>query len=191
MSTSIRRQISKADNESGEAGHSITHHVTDSIEMLGYRDGARNMQIRRAFNDTFGLEDDLETERKRFVDRVNQIIFYEIDTAHFYRFNYEEVFEPLCFECGVNPRDLPKRRIGDTHGPAEIRALTRDDFAETLLVLCVLYSHIKYHSESESGKQWLSKQIQKVLSQCTRDIEIRWEAGFFYPAWAGQSHEAK
>jgi len=38
------------------------------------------MGILKRFNEIFGLEDSLEDERKRFVERVNQLIFNTIDS---------------------------------------------------------------------------------------------------------------
>ena len=67
------------------------------------------MSIRKRFSEIFGLEDNVEAERKRFVERVNQSIFHDIDTVKSRTFNYETLFELLCFELGVNAHDFPYR----------------------------------------------------------------------------------
>ena len=52
------------------------------------------MGIRKRFNEVFGVQDNVEDERKRFVERANQAIFHHIDTQewHNYEFNYPELF---------------------------------------------------------------------------------------------------
>jgi hypothetical protein len=136
----------------------------------------------------FGLGDGVEEERKRFVQRINQFIFHEIDTAKIDTFHYRVLFEPVCFELGVNAHDFQQRRIydrfGDSYIPASIRTLTRDDFTKTLLILCILYLYIQYGSDNKEGHKWLSDNIEVALSRCTCDIGVRWKDGFFYPAGA-------
>ncbi len=147
------------------------------------------MSIRKRFNETFGLKDDVEVERRRFVERVNHIIFHRIDTTDMTTFDYITLFELLCIELGVNAVDVPQRKeysqLYDTIvRPAEIRTLTKDDFRETLSVLCALYLHLEPSSNSNEGRKWLSERIKFVLSLCSCDIGIRWKEGFFYPAGA-------
>ena len=143
------------------------------------------MGIRKRFNEVFGLEDGVNDEKERFVQRVNQIIFHQIDTADA-SFDYDPgLCEFLCFEMGVNLHDLGRRERGRGYSMAPtIRTLTTDDFAKTLQVLCALYPIIKYHSTSEAGKNWLSDGIEGAMSRCTCDIGVRWKEGFFYPAGA-------
>lgn len=146
------------------------------------------MGIRKRFNEIFGLEDRVEDERKRFVERVNQVIFHDIDTEGCDSFNDEVLFELVCFELGVNAHDFERRPLGlqsrRSSLPAEIRTLTGDDFTKTLQVLCALYGHIELRSNSDEGQKWLSERIKIALSQCTCDIGLRWKDGFFYPAGA-------
>ena len=151
------------------------------------------MSIRKRFNKTFGLEDNVATERKRFVDRVNQIIFHEIDTVHTDSFVYHELFELICFELGVNANDFSRRRtyspLGDTFRPPSIKALTSNDFYKTLLVLCILYVHVNIISDSEDKREWISERIKSTMDRCSCDIGIRWKEGFFYPAGAEELDE--
>ena len=144
------------------------------------------MGVRKKFNEILGLGDDAEKERKRFVERVNQHIFHRIDTEQWDGFDYPMLFKLVCFELGVNAHDFRERetlRFGDVI-PASIRTVTENNFENTLLVLCALYNHIQLESDSKIGREWLSKQIKVTLSRCTRDIGVRWEEGFFYPAGA-------
>lgn len=142
------------------------------------------MSIRKRFNEKFGLEDSVEEERRRFVERVNQLIFHDIDTDYSDTFNYPHLFELVCFELGVNANDFQQRKLGpilyERYLPASIRTLTRDDFTKTLLVLCILYVYLE--NRTNRGKKWLSEKIKLVLSRGSCDIGIRWKEGFFYPA---------
>jgi hypothetical protein len=146
------------------------------------------MGIRKRFNEIFGFEDTVEAERKRFVERVNQAIFHDIDTEHYREFDYRDLFRLVCFELGVNAHDFEQRpvgsRISGTVLPASIRTLTADDFAKTLEVLCALYSRITIHHDVKEGQEYLSRLIEIALHQCTCDIGVRWKDGFFYPSGA-------
>jgi hypothetical protein len=137
------------------------------------------MSILKRFNQIFGLGDDVEVERRRFVERVNQTIFHEIDTTGTAQFHYDSLFYSVCFELGVNAHDF-RRRLYD---PAEIRTLTGDVFEKTLLVLCALYVYIELRPNTK-GQKWLSEGIEFVLSRCACDIGVRWKDGSFYPAGA-------
>ena len=139
------------------------------------------MNIRKRFNEIVGLGDSVEDERKRFVDRVNQIIFHEIDTVKHKQFNYRGLFKLVCFELGVNAQDFRERILGESiyeeYVPAELRTLTQSDFNKTLLVLCILYFHVIM-------KDWLSIRVKNILARCSCDIGIKWKDGFFYPSGA-------
>ncbi|MHC4327352.1 MAG: hypothetical protein ACYSWW_04415 [Planctomycetota bacterium] len=148
------------------------------------------ININKRFNEVFGLEDGVEEEKKRFVERVNQLIFHYVDTEGFDDFGYPKLFESLCFELGVNVHDFRERnvesgmRYGRDFVPATIRTVTKDNFEKTLRVLCILYKYIQLESDNKSAREWLSKQIKIVLSRCTRDIGVRWKEEFFYPSGA-------
>jgi len=154
------------------------------------------MSIRKRFNKIFGLGDGIEEERKRFVERVNQFIFHEIDTVNSDEFRYPTLFELVCFELGVNAHDFRQRKLGpilhERYLPASIRTLTRDDFDKTLLVLCILYVYLKKEDtyNPNTTRQWLSDTIELALSRCSCDIGIRWKEGFFYPTGAEELDES-
>lgn len=146
------------------------------------------MGIRKTFGEIFGLEDDVEDERKRFVQRVNQIIFHPIDTEGCRGFAYEGLFQFVCFELGVDAHTFARRPFGLPFEreslPAEIRHLTRDDFTNTLQVLCALYRYIALDDDEDEGRKWLSELVEGTLYRCTCDIGVRWKDGFFYPSGA-------
>ena len=147
------------------------------------------MGILKRFNEIHGLGDDVEKERKRFVERVNQYIFHEIDTVHSDTYRYNNLFELVCFELGVNAHAIPQRRtrsllVDDSYRPAAITTLTSNDFTKTLQILCILYFYIIYGSDKDEGQKRLSEKIEVTLSRCTCDIGVRWKEGFFYPSGA-------
>ncbi len=144
------------------------------------------MGIHKRFNEVFGLEDSIEEEKKRFVERVNQHIFHRIDTEQWDYFDYSMLFKLVCFELGVNAHDFREREMPRFLDiiPATIRTVTEDNFEMTIKVLCSLYDYITIESDNEKGREWLSKQINVILSRCTCDIGVRWKEGFFYPSGA-------
>ena len=144
------------------------------------------MSVRKRFNEIFGTEDSVEEERKRFVERVNQHIFHEIDTEYWQEHNYKFLFKAVCFELGINAHDFREREMPRFYDiiPATIRTVTEDTFEKTLLVLCALYNYIEFESDRKKGSKLLSKHVNVILSRCTCDIGIRWKEGFFYPSGA-------
>jgi hypothetical protein len=80
--------------------------------------------------------------------------------------------------------------IEDYYIPPAICTLTKDDFIQTLRVLCILYPYIGYDEDVEKGKVFLSAMVNDILSKCTCDIGIRWKDGFFYPSGAEELDKA-
>jgi hypothetical protein len=152
------------------------------------------MCIRKRFNSIFGLRDTIEQERKRFVNRINLVIFHEIESreaGNVQKYGsatneYSQLFNAICFELGVEVDNIP-RNFGmyggyGGHFITPIRTLTKDVFEQTLLVLCILYKCLK--DLPVSKQEWLSQQIQESLSRCTCEIGISWKEGIFYPVGA-------
>ena len=144
------------------------------------------MGIRRTFNALHGIKDNIEDEKRRFVERVNQVIFREVDTIRARQFNYDRLLKVLCFEIGRNFDDLWRsacRRdpvLTLQQEAPEIRSLTQSDFNMTLLALMVLYGDFK--GKCDGKGDWLTEQIQLLLSKSTCDLGVRWKDGLFYPS---------
>jgi len=87
------------------------------------------MSIRERFNKAFGLKDSVEEEKGRFVERVKQVIFRQIDTAEWEVFDYPPLFKLVCFELGVNAHDerMAHHYRGQMEVPPELRYLTEND----------------------------------------------------------------
>jgi hypothetical protein len=154
------------------------------------------MSIRKRFNENFGIQDNLEEERKRFVSRVNQVVFQMIDTRELVKFEYNNVlFDRLCYKMGIDASEIRHRytRRHDHHllpmeeWAPEIRNLTQDDFQKTCLVLCILYTAFK---ESSNERMWLSTVINAILSEATCDLGVRWHEDFFYLSGAKELDES-
>jgi len=145
------------------------------------------MVIRKTFNVILGISDRVEDEKKRFVERVNQIIFHYIDTEFPVRFDYENLFAGVCFELGVDANTIPVRRpYSPSPAPPTLDKLADSDFTKTLEVLCALYAYIRIDRDREDARKWLSERVEAVLSRCTCDIGVGWKNGFFYPSGAEQ-----
>lgn len=141
------------------------------------------MGIRKKFNQIFGAEESLEDERRRFVDRVNQVIFSSTEDMA----GYSTIFRQVCFELGINADERIKawrNSIGvSQYSVPELITLTLKSFNETLLVLSILYHCFK-------EKQGLAQTIELVLSKSTCDLGVRWHEGFFYPSGAKELDES-
>jgi hypothetical protein len=148
------------------------------------------MNIRKRLNESLGLTDTIDEEKKRFVHRVNQSILYEIEKGRF--IDYQELFKDVCFDLGVNAYDLlTTRGYGAAYGrrllkvdpdsleAPPLRVLTKDDFQKTLETLC----SICFCLDADDQK-WLSHAITTAMSLCTCDIGVRWREGLFYQSGA-------
>ena len=99
------------------------------------------MSIKR-FNQAFGIKVDLDDEKRRFVQRINQTILKTIQEEP-YPDDYEGVFRRACYGLGINADDLIAKanRMNydySLHIPP-LRAITHDDFMETLKTLVLLH----------------------------------------------------
>lgn len=151
------------------------------------------MGIQKKFNQVFGIQTQIDDEKRGFVNRINQIIFRMIDTERTGEFEYGAMFEHLCFEMGLNADDVWRKHrrksdyiLDDKEYAPEIRSITNDDFDKTLLILCTLYLIL---GSSKEKQKWLSSNIQNSLSRSTCDLGVRWKDGFFYPSGAKELDE--
>jgi hypothetical protein len=148
------------------------------------------MNIVGRFNKLFGVPPNLDEERQKFVNRINQIVFEYIDSDAHVRHYYNEIFDMLCFELGKNANDLWKGHwrslgpLGERIAP-EIRILTQNDFTETLRVLCILYGIYKQHRYEMTGiHKRIDECISSAIEYATCDLGVRWKDGLFYPSGA-------
>jgi hypothetical protein len=143
----------------------------------------------RRFNKVFGIRDDLDTEQRRFVERINQTVFARIEKFH-YPVSYQAIFEIVCYWLGINPNDRISKANQMNYGSEtlvpSLRSLTQDEFMETLKVLGFLYKALDKNPEAQ---QSLSRSIKVALSNATIDLEVAWNNGMFYPAGARELDE--
>lgn len=135
--------------------------------------------MRKVFTKAFGIHDTIEAEQKRFVERVNQLVFPYLQQLQY----YEEIFGGTCFNLGVNAFDVCGGDL--TYGLAYrfqiplLRVLTKDDYDTTLQVLSCLKGCLK-----EADSERVNVLVAGVLDQATVDLGIRWCDGRFYPSGA-------
>lgn len=149
------------------------------------------MNIVGRFNKSFGIQSNLDKERKQFVNRINQAVFEYIDSEKCRTLRYAEVFDILCFQLGENANDLHRKHgrkddFGVPDLPPTIRTLTQDDFTKTLLVLCLLYGIYKSREEyyMKDVSRLIDGTISTAMDYATCDLGIRWKDGLFYPSGA-------
>ncbi|MHC4478301.1 MAG: hypothetical protein ACYTEL_21905 [Planctomycetota bacterium] len=165
------------------------------------------MSVRKRFSEVFGIQATLDDERKRFVDRINQSVFNEVDSKGWAKYGYVKIAEHICYELGVSIEDTlnmrgPSRSVKryGTYGPygpgtrqpgpvlPRIRTLTQDDFRKTLLVICILYDC--FTKPEDWRLKWLCESIEKALSYAACDLGITWKDGLFYPSGAEELDKA-
>jgi len=134
----------------------------------------------KSFYKNFGLTPDLDTERVRFVNRINQSAFF-INYLQ-YPDKYENIFLEICYKSGENGRDIINKYNRSNYGNRvvpNLAILTKNDFLETLKILILLYDSV-----SEINQEMVSFAIETALSEAIGDLDIRWKDGMFYPAGA-------
>lgn len=137
------------------------------------------------FNRIFGIKEELAAEQRRFVQRINQTAFRQVENQ---KYQYRQIFESVCYSLGINAQD----RIGDANranyfgdiAVPGLRSLTEDDFMETLKVLVLLHQTLKGR-ELEGLTDW----IKAALNHANIDIGVRWRDGMFYPSGAKELDE--
>ncbi|MFH1372100.1 MAG: hypothetical protein ABII09_12560 [Planctomycetota bacterium] len=147
------------------------------------------MSIAKRFNKLFGIQMNIEEERQKFVNRINQTVFEYIDSDRNVRHYYNEIFNILCFELGKNANDLSKKHYRSFSSyervEPEIRILTQNNFTETLRVLCILYGIYKQHKyEITDIHKRIDECISSAIEYSACDLGIRWKDGLFYPSGA-------
>jgi hypothetical protein len=142
------------------------------------------------FNKVFGIQDDVLTEQRRFVERINQSSLPEIENLR-YPVTYQNVFAVVCYWLGTNANDRISKANQGNYFSSEtfvppLRSLTLDDFRETLKVLSLLYSAL---NKAPAAQQTLSRSIEVALSNATVDLGVTWTDGMFYPSGARELDE--
>lgn len=140
----------------------------------------------QAFHKKFGFKIDIDNEKNKFIQRINQSIFYKIKGV--YGNGYEDIFVEICYQLGINGRkwidDVKSNNYGDAWIP-DLEEINNNNFTKTLEVLISLYDV----SEIAEIKKFISSNIEKALSQSSADLGIRWKDGMFYPAGAKEFDE--
>ncbi len=141
------------------------------------------MSLRR-FNKIFGIQDSLEDEQRRFVQRINQTVFNTVEDLH-YPTSYENISRTLCYWLGINTQDRISHANSTNYGGSTIvpslRTLTGDEFLQTLKLLVLLDKFFKDQIEQRTK---ISNWVEIALSNATVDLGVTWKSGMFYPSGA-------
>ncbi len=141
----------------------------------------------REFNSRFGLEEEPWIERIRFVTRINTTVFEQILAHSAYPDDYGMLFKSVCYELGEDPNFVIKRSapLYADLTPPSLRALTNDDFVETLKVLELLRKCL----HAPRLKNMVDRGTELALATAATDIGVRWRDGMFYPSGAKELDE--
>ena len=141
------------------------------------------------FNKVFGIQGNLLNEQFRFVERINQTAFPDIEKLS-YPISYEHIFGAVCYGLGTNANDRIAKQNQGNYGSETLvpplRSLTHDEFMETMRVLSFLY---KVLNKDPGARQTLSDWIETALDQATVDLGVTWNEGMFYPSGARELDE--
>ncbi len=145
------------------------------------------MNSLQSFNKNFGIGANINEEENKFVQRINQTVFYTLQ-KNYYKNGYKDLFISICYRLGINGLEmvdkLNRRNFSDSIRVPDIINITRNDYMETLKVLVLLYN-----DSSKEQKISISSSIELALSQSAIDLGIRWKDGMFYPSGAKELDE--
>ena len=141
----------------------------------------------KEFNKLFGIREDIDGEKNKFIQRVNLTIFSGLEKGLFGG-SYETLFKSVCYELGINSTDIirgsNRYNYGGSANIPGLRHLTGDDFIETLKILVILYEII-----NPVHKLRLNHAIEVTLAASSVDLAVRWKDGLFYPSGAKELDE--
>ncbi len=139
------------------------------------------------FYKAFGINETIEKEQARFVQRINQTIFKSIQkeetSSYDEKFEYGNVFTTICYWLGVNADDRISKATGFSYTKVipKLRSLTDDNFIETIKILTLLCN---YFDKKQKTKDLIFKWIKIAFQNAAIDLEIAWENGRFVPRGA-------
>jgi hypothetical protein len=125
----------------------------------------------KRFHEIFGIQDTLEEEKYRFVQRINETIFGHIqkltNPTH-----YRDILQEVCYELGISYQDIMWKANQGAFRPVipQLRVLTKDDFLMTLKVLAILYQVLSIH---QAESKIISRAVYIAMDRSTIDLGIR------------------
>ncbi|MDD5041658.1 MAG: hypothetical protein PHX87_04615 [Candidatus Peribacteraceae bacterium] len=151
------------------------------------------MNIVTRFNRTFGLTSDIEAERRKFIQRINETAFRIVENIS-YPFEYPGIYKWVCFLLGENATD----RIRAANGPyswgyhtciPQLRTLTNNEFVQTLAMICYIFDYFKDFERGADIQKKIDVSVQDSISLSQVDIGVRWKSGMFYKSGAKELDE--
>lgn len=140
----------------------------------------------KKLNASFGVKISLEEEKKKFVTRVEHIIFERIEGER----GYPEIFRLLCLLWGKNPNKIFESEYDEFASVQRIpplRLFSRGDFFKTLKLLTALgslFRRLKSEQDYLLQDVLLDKDIDGILGMGEIDLGIVWKDGVFFPRGA-------
>ncbi|MCF7812436.1 hypothetical protein K9M59_02465 [Candidatus Gracilibacteria bacterium] len=141
----------------------------------------------KKFNQLWRIDENINDEKSRFVNRINGSLFSQIDRGD--REGYTDLFDSLCYWLGKNTRDVilgynvrdPRRQFDPFYNDKipPLRHLSGDDFETTLKIIVLIHAYFK--SKTSQKIKIVDASVNAALSNSLVDIGIRWTDGMFYP----------
>lgn len=131
----------------------------------------------KEFDKRFGLKSSIEAEKNRFVNRIENSIFDNLQDLEFNEYN--KVFNAVCFDFGLNSSELIEQNSNYTRTKIpNFDSITNKDFLQTLRVIVSIYRHYDQNREMQGIINHL---VKKALDITNLNIGVKWTDGTFYP----------
>lgn len=144
----------------------------------------------KAFNAAFGIQEDPNIEKGRFVARIHQSVFHPLQEIHYPSEMYEGIFRRVSYGLGIDPNPLIDDANYNNYAGLhkfipELKELIGNDFVRTLQILILVREAVK----GTDYLELVDRGIEIALASATTDIGIRYTDGMFYPSGAKELDE--
>jgi hypothetical protein len=137
----------------------------------------------KEFDRKFNIPINLEEEKRRFVNRIeervfNNLMMRENYSTHSGYHEYKNLFEQVCYELGENSEKIIGPHIAVYNGIPNLKVLCDNDFLKTLRVLVAAY---KVYEPYPHTQKIIDISILDALHRSNLNLGIQWSHGIFYP----------
>lgn len=130
--------------------------------------------LTNSFESRFNVRVTQESERAKFVRRVEQVVFAVIERMP--DDEYATLMFNVIFRLGLDQEKLGSRSKNYWHFRPELKEITKSKFHATLWMLEALYG-----SAPEAWQQRINENVDAALNMAVLDIGVKWRGGVFLP----------
>lgn len=133
----------------------------------------------KQFEKLFDFKSSIEEEQKRFVNRINNLVFSTFESTFASNpLKFNTTYKMVCYHLGADLNDLQyTAKISGTR--LKFISLSQNDFLKTLRVLVALYASL---NDTTTEKNLVNDCIIDSLKKSLINIGVRWVDGQFYPS---------